>query len=77
MFKLKPNFRIKEKWKNVSSLSRRKLRRGLQGRGRFNIQRELHHEFEFKAVYTMEIVERWIDYNYFGTIWYWMNYDVQ
>jgi hypothetical protein len=49
----------------------------LKGRVRFNFESELYHEFEFKGVYTLEIVERWINHNYFGKIWYWMNYDVQ
>jgi hypothetical protein len=48
----------------------------LQGRKGFRYEHELYHRFEFKGVYALKIVERWISHTYFGTIWYWMNSDV-
>ena len=48
----------------------------LRGREQFSFQSELYHEFDIKKVYSLEVVEKWIDYSCFGKIWYWMNYDV-
>lgn len=48
----------------------------LNGREQFSFENELYHEFGYKAVYALEMVEKWIDYDYFGIIGYWMNRNV-
>ena len=38
-------------------------------------QQELYKDFEYKGIYNLEAIQRWIDSDVFGTIWYWLQYD--
>lgn len=38
-------------------------------------QQELYKDFEHKGVYNLKAIQKWIDCEIFGTIWYWLQYD--
>jgi len=37
---------------------------------------ELYKDFEYQGVYNIRHIERWIESNIMGTIWYWLDRDV-
>lgn len=38
-------------------------------------QEELYKDFELNDIYNIKVVERWLDCEIFGTIWYWFDQD--
>ncbi len=38
-------------------------------------QQELYKDFEYKGLYNLKVIQRWIDCDAMGTIWYWPQYE--
>lgn len=41
----------------------------------YELQEELYKDFEINGIYNIKVVEKWIDCEIFGTIWYWLDQD--
>src|SRR5690606_1470689 len=42
---------------------------------RHEFQEELYNDFEYNRLYNINVVEKWLEVEIFGTIWYWLNKD--
>lgn len=42
---------------------------------RYEFQQELYKDFEHNGIYNIKAVEKWLDCDIFGTIWYWLDKD--
>lgn len=41
----------------------------------FKSQHELYKDFQHNKIYNIKIIEKWIECEIFGTIWYWLDQD--